>query len=200
MPHLGLERAGQVDPTRGRPGPRAGARLTSQDLSQNLHTLITGLHRHPVSRRIETSQSWRAPSRPNASSLPGCQNREIATRNGECGATVADRHGSNYGCEEPILWRRNRAPSVTVRGDIVDGVQAPTSSNASRAPAAALRATLAAGLSHRMGGVHRGERQGERRDGGGHAPSCSIAILRLLMIQLQSFPRLAWCSSPLRWE
>src|SRR5204862_8191871 len=31
--------------------------------------------------------------------------------------------------EEPILWRRNRDMAITVRGDVVDGVQAPDVTN-----------------------------------------------------------------------
>ena len=30
-----------------------------------------------------------------------------------------------YAHEEPILWRRNRDMAITVRADVVDGVQAP---------------------------------------------------------------------------
>jgi len=30
-----------------------------------------------------------------------------------------------YSHEDPILWRRNRDMAITVRSDVVDGVQAP---------------------------------------------------------------------------
>jgi len=36
-----------------------------------------------------------------------------------------------YSHEEPILWRRNRDMANTVRTDVVDGVQGPTSPNRS---------------------------------------------------------------------
>jgi multidrug efflux pump len=36
----------------------------------------------------------------------------------------------NYEYEEPILWRRNRDMVLTVRGDIIDRVQAPDVSKA----------------------------------------------------------------------
>ena len=35
-----------------------------------------------------------------------------------------------YAHEEPILWRRNRDMAITVRGDVVNGVQAPDVTNA----------------------------------------------------------------------
>ena len=34
-----------------------------------------------------------------------------------------------YSHEEPILWRRNRDMAITVRTDVVDGVQAPDVTN-----------------------------------------------------------------------
>ncbi|WP_159181926.1 efflux RND transporter permease subunit, partial [Escherichia coli] len=34
-----------------------------------------------------------------------------------------------YAHEEPILWRRNRDMAITVRSDVVDGVQAPDVTN-----------------------------------------------------------------------
>jgi multidrug efflux pump subunit AcrB len=34
-----------------------------------------------------------------------------------------------YAHEEPIIWRRNRDMAITVRGDVVDGVQAPDVTN-----------------------------------------------------------------------
>ena len=52
----------------------------------------------------------------------------IATRNGVA-VPLSQIARLNYEYEEPILWRRNRDLVLTVRGDIVDGVQAPDVSN-----------------------------------------------------------------------
>src|SRR5262249_57777933 len=52
----------------------------------------------------------------------------IATRNGVA-VPLSQFARLNYEYEEPILWRRNRDTVLTVRGDIVDNVQAPDVTN-----------------------------------------------------------------------
>ena len=52
----------------------------------------------------------------------------IATRNGVA-VPLSQIARLNYEYEEPILWRRNRDTVLTVRGDIVDNVQAPDVTN-----------------------------------------------------------------------
>ena len=59
--------------------------------------------------------------------------------------------------EEPVLWRRNRDMALTVRSDVVDGVQGPLRDGADRPVAAAHRRSLPAGL------PHRGRRRRSRR-------------------------------------
>ena len=86
----------------------------------------------------------------------------IATRNGVA-VPLSQIARLNYEYEEPILWRRNRDIVLTVRGDIVDGVQAPDVSNEIAAAAAADQGRAALRLSHRDRRLDRGERQGERR-------------------------------------
>jgi multidrug efflux pump len=109
----------------------------------------------------------------------------IATRNGVC-AALADRELS-YEYEEPILWRRNRDLGLTVRGDVVDGGQPPDVSNAVAPKLKTISDALR--LPHR-----------DRRLDGGSAkantalvagfPLTAIAMLAMLMIQLQSFSRI----------
>jgi multidrug efflux pump subunit AcrB len=48
----------------------------------------------------------------------------VTTRNG-IAVPLSQIARLNYEFEEPILWRRNRDIVLTVRGDIVDNVQAP---------------------------------------------------------------------------
>src|SRR4029077_18581643 len=52
----------------------------------------------------------------------------ITTRNG-IAVPLSQIARLNYEYEEPILWRRNRDPVLTVRGGIVDNVQAPDVTN-----------------------------------------------------------------------
>ncbi|HMN82912.1 MAG TPA: efflux RND transporter permease subunit, partial [Burkholderiaceae bacterium] len=54
--------------------------------------------------------------------------------------------------EEPIIWRRSRTPTLTVRADTVDGVQAPDVAMQIDPKLADLRAKLPAGYRIEIGG------------------------------------------------
>ena len=90
--------------------------------------------------------------------------------------------------EEPILWRRSRELTLTVRADIVDGVQAPDVANAIDRQLAPLRAGLPAGYRIEIGGsLEESGRAQESINVG--MPMMLAVVLALLMIQLQSFAR-----------
>ncbi|GIK24366.1 MAG: resistance-nodulation-cell division efflux transporter [Betaproteobacteria bacterium] len=90
--------------------------------------------------------------------------------------------------EEPILWRRSRELTLTVRADIVDGVQAPDVAMAIDRQLAELRATLPVGYRIEIGGsLEESGRAQESINAG--MPMMLAVVLALLMIQLQSFAR-----------
>lgn len=94
-----------------------------------------------------------------------------------------------YTAEEPILWRRNRDMAITVRADVIDGVQPPDVTNAIWPKLADLRASLPAGYRIEIGGAI-------EESGKANAsifalfPLMLLVMLTLLMLQLQSFSRL----------
>ncbi len=90
--------------------------------------------------------------------------------------------------EEPILWRRSRELTLTVRADIVDGVQAPDVANAIDKQLAPLRAKLPVGYRVDIGGsLEESGRAQESINAG--MPMMLAVVLAILMIQLQSFAR-----------
>ena len=111
---------------------------------------------------------------------------------GRIGGAVADRRHLDYGFEEGVIWRRNRLPTMTVRADVYGGH--PGAGGDAQQIVPQLDADprqAAAGLLHRDGRRGRGERQGGRLDGGGGAADSSLVVLTVLMLQLQSFSRMA---------
>jgi multidrug efflux pump len=96
----------------------------------------------------------------------------------------------NYEYEEPILWRRNRDTVLTVRGDIVDKVQAPDVTNEVLPKLAPIKASLPYGYRIETGGAIE---ESVKANSALVAvfPVMALAMLALLMIQLQSFSRLA---------
>jgi multidrug efflux pump len=91
--------------------------------------------------------------------------------------------------EEPVLWRRNRDMALTVRSDVVDGVQGPYATAQIRPSLKPIVDSLPAGYRIEEGGAI------EESDKANVAlfavfPAMFAVMLTLLMIQLQSFSRL----------
>ena len=93
-----------------------------------------------------------------------------------------------YGAEEPIIWKRNREMVLTVRADVAPGVQGPdvTADLLKRIPEA--MKTLPVGVRIEAGGAYE---ESVRANGALFAvfPLMVVAMLVLIMIQVQSFSR-----------
>ena len=90
--------------------------------------------------------------------------------------------------EEPILWRRSRELALTVRADIVDGVQAPDVTKAIEPMLADIRAGLPAGYRIEAGGAFEENLKAQASIAAG-MPMVLAVIFALLMLQLKSFSR-----------
>ena len=90
--------------------------------------------------------------------------------------------------EEPIIWRRSRELTLTVRADIVDGVQAPDVSVAIDKTLGEVKAKLPSGYRVEAGGSFEENLKAERSIAAG-LPMVAAVILAMLMIQLKSFSR-----------
>ena len=88
--------------------------------------------------------------------------------------------------EEPILWRRSREPNLTVRADIIDGVQAPDVTMAIQPRLATLRAGLPPGYRIEAGGPFEENVKAQSSINAG-MPVMLTLVVALLMIQLQRF-------------
>ncbi len=103
-----------------------------------------------------------------------------------------------YGLEEGIIWRRNRLPTVTVRGDVYGQVQPPTVTKQVDAQLAQLRANLPSGYLLQLGGTVEDSARGQASVNAG-VPLFILVVLTLLMLQLKSFARtfLVFMTAPL---
>jgi len=92
--------------------------------------------------------------------------------------------------EQPIVWRRDRVPTLTVLADVAPGVTPESVVAAIGDDIAALDAALPAGYSVELGGT--AETSAESREAVFAAvPLMIIVMLTLLMVQLQNFRRTA---------
>jgi multidrug efflux pump subunit AcrB len=91
--------------------------------------------------------------------------------------------------EEPVLWRRNRDMAITVRADVKDGEQGVSVTQEIRPGLAGIEAKLPSGYRIDVGGAVE-ESDKANRALLAVAPVMLLAILLILMLQLQSFSRL----------
>ena len=95
----------------------------------------------------------------------------------------------DYDQEYPIVWRRDRRPTVTVQADLAAGIQAATVVQAVAPQMAALNAGLPNGYRIDLGGS---VEESTKAQGSVAAvvPLMLVLTLTVLMLQLQSFSRL----------
>jgi multidrug efflux pump len=90
--------------------------------------------------------------------------------------------------EEGVIWRRNREPSVTVRANLQGHMQAPVVSQQIEGQLTQIKASLPLGVNIETGGAVEESAKGAASVAAGF-PLFLIAVLTLLMMQLQSFSR-----------
>ena len=163
--------------------------LTPQDVSQSLAFLLSGVPVTTVRDGVEKVGVVARALPSERLDLGHIGDLTIYSRNG-IAVPLSQIAKVEYSHEESILWRRNRDMAITVRSDVVDGAQAPDVSNAVWPKLKDIRDKLEPGYRIEMGGAIE-----ESQKGNGSLlvlfPVMGIVMLTLLMIQLQSFSRLA---------
>jgi len=163
--------------------------LTPQDVAQTLQTLLTGFtvtqYREGIESIDVVARAVTA-ERLDLDRLPGLT---ISTRNG-IAVPLSQIARIKYQYEEPILWRRNRDLVLTVRGDIIDGAQAPDVSNEVAPKLQPIKDALPYGYRIETGGAIE-ESAKANASLAAVFPAMAVSMLAILMIQLQSFSRLA---------
>ncbi len=163
--------------------------LNVQDVSQTLQTLVSGLTVTTV--RDGTEQVGvvaRAIDRERLD-LGHIGDLTIVARNGV--AVPLDQVARlEYAHEDSVLWRRNRDTTITVRADVVDGVQPPEVTGKILPLLQPIKDSLEPGYRIETGGS---VEESEKANAALFSlfPIMFLAMLTLLMLQLQSFSRLA---------
>jgi multidrug efflux pump len=162
--------------------------LTPQDVSQALAMLISGAPVTTVRDGIEKVEVVARAVPSERLDLGHVGDLTVTSRNGVA-VPLAQIAKIEYAHEEPIIWRRNRDMAITVRGDVVDGVQAPDVTNQIWPQLQDIRDHLEPAYRIEPGGAFE-----ESAKGNASIfvlfPLMVIVMLTLLMIQLQSFSRL----------
>jgi multidrug efflux pump len=162
--------------------------LTPQDVSQALAMLISGAPVTTIRDGIEKVGVVARAVPSERLDLGRVGDLTITSRNGVA-VPLQQIAKIEYAHEEPIIWRRNRDMAITVRSDVVDGVQAPDVTNQISPKLQEIRDHLDPAYRIEPGGAFE-----ESAKGNASIfvlfPLMVIVMLTLLMIQLQSFSRL----------
>ena len=162
--------------------------LTPQDVSQALAMLISGAPVTTIRDGIEKVGVVARAVPSERLDLGRVGDLTITSRNGVA-VPLQQIAKIEYAHEEPILWRRNRDMAITVRSDVVDGVQAPDVTNQIAPKLRDIQAHLEPAYRIEPGGAFE-----ESAKGNASIfilfPVMVMVMLTLLMIQLQSFSRL----------
>jgi multidrug efflux pump subunit AcrB len=162
--------------------------LTPQEVSQALAMLISGAQVTTVRDGIEKVGVVARAVPSERLDLARVGDLTITSRNGVA-VPLQQIAKIEYAHEEPILWRRNRDMAITVRSDVVDGVQAPDVTGQISPKLKAIQDHLEPAYRIEPGGAFE-----ESAKGNASIfilfPVMVMVMLTLLMIQLQSFSRL----------
>ncbi|AWK88938.1 efflux RND transporter permease subunit [Azospirillum thermophilum] len=163
--------------------------ISKQDLSNALQLLLNGM---PITQYREGTELIGVVLRTTPDErLDLSRLGELSVRTGRGTAVpLSQVAGIRYELEEPVLWRRGRMTTMTVKGDVTGGIQAPVVSSQLNGQLNALRATLPTGYSIAMGGAIEESAKGQ---GSINAmlPVMLLIMVATLMIQLHSFSRVA---------
>jgi multidrug efflux pump subunit AcrB len=162
--------------------------LSSQQLAQSVNTVVSGITATQMRSGIYLVDVLVRASAEQRMSLSTIRTLQVPLPNGQT-VPLSQIAAVEYGQEYPIVWRRDRLPTVTVQADTVTGTQAATVVEALAPKIAALNASLPSGY-HIAVGATVEESSKAQNSVVAVLPMMLVLILTVLMIQLQSFNRL----------
>ncbi len=162
--------------------------LTSQQVASNINAILSGSAITQVrdntylidvvARAVETERA----------TLETLRSLRLATPSGDS-VPLSQIASLSYTLEAPLVWRRQRLPTVTVQADVTPGMEAITAVQKLGPEIADFKAKLPAGYSVTAGGTV--EDSGKARASiAAVFPLTLLLMVTVLMVQLMSFQRL----------
>ncbi|MEI1252373.1 efflux RND transporter permease subunit [Rhizobium aouanii] len=162
--------------------------VSSQDIAMALNTVVQGNAVTQVRDDIYLVDVIGRAAERERGSIDTLLDLQLQSSSGQAVplSSVATFH---YELEQPTIWRRDRAPTITIKAGISDATQPATVVTALSDKVAAFEKTLPVGYSVKIGGAveESAKSQGPIAK---VAPAMFLIMATLLMIQLQSFHRL----------
>jgi multidrug efflux pump subunit AcrB len=162
--------------------------LSSQDLAQSLNTVVSGVTATELRSGIHLVDVVVRASAEQRMSLSTIRTLQVPLPNGKT-VPLGQIATVEYDHEYPIMWRRDRRPTVTVQADVVPGTQAATVVQAVAPRIEARNESLPYGYRIDLGGTAE-ESDKAQVSVAAVVPLMLVLMLTVLMIQLQAFSRL----------
>ena len=162
--------------------------LSSQDLAQSINAVVTGTTVTQMRDWIYLVDVVARATPEQRVSLATIRTLQVPLPNGKTVA-LGQLASVEYGQEYPLIWRRDRLPTLTVQADVTPNTLPATVVHALEAKFAELNASLPAGYHVAVGGTveESGKAQGSVI---AVVPLMLLLMLTILMVQLQGFNRL----------
>lgn len=173
-----------VDPARAQ-----ALGVTQQSLSQFLETAVHGAQVTAYRERDQLIGVVVRGAPMEREHLGQLANLNVPTANGKT-VPLTQIATLRYGLEDSLIWKRNRVPTITVRADIYSKIQAPEVSAQLEPAMDKIRATLPPGYRLETGGATEESAKANVSIKAG-MPIFLVVVFTLLMVQLQSFQRVA---------
>jgi multidrug efflux pump len=163
--------------------------LSSQDVAQTLQTLLQGMTASQYRENLDLIPIVLRADATERHDLADLANVTVRGRNGKA-VPLSQIATIRPVMEEAFIDRRSRLPALTVRGDITGDVQAPDVTAAILPLLAPIKATLPEGYRIETAGATEESGKGQSSVNA-MMPLMVLAMLALLMLQMQSFSRMA---------
>lgn len=162
--------------------------LSSQDLSQSINAVVTGTTVTQMRDWIYLVDVVARASAEQRMSLATIRTLQVALPNGQ-NVPLSQLASVEYGQEYPLIWRRDRQPTLTVQADVTPNTLPAMVVRALAGQLDDLKASLPPGYAVSVGGTveESGKSQGSVI---AVVPLMLLLMLTILMIQLQGFNRL----------
>ncbi len=163
--------------------------LSSEDIATTLQTLLQGAVMTQYREGNDLIPVLARADQASRQDLAGLGDLEVTSANGRA-VPLSQVARVVPAVEASTIRHRDRTNEITVRGDIADGTQAPVVTAQILPSLAAIKAALPIGTRIETGGAVEESAKGQASVNAG-MPIMVLAMLTLLMVQLQSFGRVA---------
>jgi multidrug efflux pump len=162
--------------------------LSSEAIAQVINTVVTGVTITQVRDGIYLVDVVARAEPEQRVSLATLRNLQVPLGNGRT-VPLTQLATLDYGLEQPIIWRRDRQPTLTVQADLKPGIEATTVVDELAPRIAEFQGDLPPGYKVAVGGTVE-ESRNSQASVAAVVPVMLLLLLMILMVQLQSFQRL----------